>query len=157
MPVQNITLCELSILLEHCIKIWIFTFCKIFTIRLKFRKYHFTGLIFFLRFSDYNQHICGQILYQFHRLIRTVTGQNWQFNLLKNFKKRVRFRRTFKQNLIWTFFKLGFLFLVCASVHLIYGLVLTTCIGIFHAYYEVLKYTFQFDIFFLDSWERFLM
>ena len=31
-----------------------------------------------------------------------------------------------------------------ASIHLIYDLVLTTCIGIFHAYYEVLKYTFQF-------------
>ena len=46
---------------------------------------------------------------------------------------------------------LKFLFKVCASIHLIYGLVLTTCIGIFHAYYEVLIYTFQFDIFFLDS------
>ena len=47
--------------------------------------------------------------------------------------------------------KFGFLFKVCASIHLIYDLVLTTCIGIFHAYYEVLIYTFQFDIFFLDS------
>ena len=51
----------------------------------------------------------------------------------------------------FNFFKFGFLFKVCASIHLIYGLVLTTCIGIFHAYYEVLIYTFQFDIFFLDS------
>ena len=51
----------------------------------------------------------------------------------------------------FNFFKFGFLFKVCASIHLIYGLVLTTCIGIFHVYYEVLIYTFQFDIFFLDS------
>ena len=52
---------------------------------------------------------------------------------------------------IYILFKFGFLFKVCASIHLIYGLVLTTCIGIFHVYYEVLKYTFQFEIIFLDS------
>ena len=57
----------------------------------------------------------------------------------------------FKIIFIYFFFNLASYFYVCASIHLIYGLVLTTCIGIFHAYYEVLKYTFQFDIFFLDS------
>ena len=39
--------------------------------------------------------------------------------------------------IFYIFFKLGFLFYVCASIHLIYDLFLTTCIGIFHAYYEV--------------------
>ena len=40
-------------------------------------------------------------------------------------------------------FKLGFLYYVCAYIHIIYGLVLTTCIKSFHAYDEVFNILFS--------------
>ena len=46
MPVQNRTLCKLSILLEVSIKSWILHSAKFWPLRFKFRKLHFTGFIF---------------------------------------------------------------------------------------------------------------
>ena len=54
-----------SMLIEHTagslLKVLIFTFCKILTIKIEIQKTSFYRFYFFLRFNDYNKHMCGQI------------------------------------------------------------------------------------------------
>ena len=54
-----------SMLIEHTagslLKVFIFTFCKILTIKIEIQKTSFYRFYFFLRFYDYNKHMCGQI------------------------------------------------------------------------------------------------
>ena len=42
-------------------KVLIFTFCKILTIKIEIQKTSFYRFYFFLKFYDYNKHMCGQI------------------------------------------------------------------------------------------------
>ena len=54
-----------SMLIEHTagslLKVLIFTFCKILTIKIEIQKTSFYRFYFFLRFYDYNKQMCGQI------------------------------------------------------------------------------------------------
>ena len=54
-----------SMLIEHTAgslhKVLIFTFCKILTIKIEIQKTSFYRFYFFLRFYDFNKHMCGQI------------------------------------------------------------------------------------------------
>ena len=103
--------------IEHILKIYIyirnFKACLILTVKIEI---HY----FFLRFYYYNKHMCGQNWYQFYRLTRIKTRQNWQFSLLKTFQKGEM------EGGVYTFKRNWICFFLFYALKYMYGTYITT-------------------------------